>query len=45
MNVYDYFNTMTLGLPFNAVISNYLTDLKVTIIFNKVIELLLFRYR
>jgi len=28
MNVYEYFNTMQLGLPFNTVISNYLIDLK-----------------
>jgi hypothetical protein len=29
MNVYEYFNTMQLGLPINTVISNYLIDLKV----------------
>jgi hypothetical protein len=31
MNVYEYFNTMQLGLPINTVISNYLVDLKVTL--------------
>jgi hypothetical protein len=31
MNVYEYFNTMQLGLPITTVISNYLVDLKVTI--------------
>ena len=29
MNVYEYYNTMQLGLPINTVISNYLVDLKV----------------
>ena len=29
MRVYEYFNSMQLGLPFNTVISNYLVDLKV----------------
>jgi hypothetical protein len=28
MRVYEYFNCMQLGLPFNAVVSNYLVDLK-----------------
>ena len=32
MNVYEYFNSMQLGLPFNTVISNYLIDLKVSIL-------------
>lgn len=31
MRVYEYFNSMQLGLPFNTVISNYLVDLKVRI--------------
>ena len=31
MNVYDYFNTMQLGLPISTVISNYLVDLKVNL--------------
>lgn len=30
MNVYEYFNSMSLGLPFNTVISNFLVDLKVS---------------
>jgi hypothetical protein len=30
MNVYEYFNTMQLGLPITTVISNYLVDLKVS---------------
>jgi predicted component of type VI protein secretion system len=29
MNVYEYFNSMQLGLPISTVISNYLVDLKV----------------
>lgn len=29
MNVYEYFNSMQLGLPITTVISNYLVDLKV----------------
>ena len=29
MRVYEYYNSMQLGLPFNTVISNYLVDLKV----------------
>ena len=28
MRVYEYLNSMQLGLPFNTVISNYLVDLK-----------------
>ena len=33
MRVYEYFNSMQLGLPFNTVISNYLVDLKVIFAF------------
>lgn len=45
MNVYEYFNTMQLGLPITTVISNYLVDLKVRRSIKKfrVLDLLLLR--
>jgi hypothetical protein len=45
MNVYEYFNTMQLGLPINTVISNYLVDLKVIMEFITSIDILLLRNR
>jgi hypothetical protein len=46
MNVYEYFNSMQLGLPITTVISNYLVDLKVLFeFFMHKIDLLLFRDR
>jgi hypothetical protein len=40
MNVYEYFNTMQLGLPITTVISNYLVDLKVS---NRAVYLRVYR--
>ena len=37
MNVYEYFNTMQLGLPITTVISNYLVDLKVRYFYLKML--------
>ena len=44
MKVYEYFNSMQLGLPITTVISNYLVDLKVNHFpLNLIIVLLLLR--
>lgn len=40
MRVYEYFNSMQLGLPFNTVISNYLIDLKVISLVDLILGLL-----